>query len=144
MTMKKIALGALAAVVASNASAVAPGVGVRSGQFTIGISGYVPVVCRASVGATVAPTTTGHDIDLGGLKEFCNSPNGYEVYADYSPELAAASLIVDGKKINLSAGGSTRISKSNRAGIASRSIALELPKTARTANASLSFRITAL
>jgi hypothetical protein len=90
----------------------------------------------------LAPSSS-DSVDLGGLNEFCNSPNGYEVYVDYSPSLAAAALIVDGQKIPLSRDGSTRISKSNRAGIASRKIALDLSK-ARSAAGSLSFRITAL
>jgi hypothetical protein len=140
---KKFSLAAVAAVIAaSNASAVAPGIAVDSGQFTIGISGYVPVICRASVGASLAPVS-GANVDLGGLNEFCNSPNGYEVYADYAPSLASASLIVDGQKINLSNGGSTRISKSSQAAIATHSVALDLSKS-QNVGGSISFRIVAL
>jgi hypothetical protein len=100
------------------------------------------VICHASVGATAVPTA-GASVDLGGLKEFCNNPNGYEVYADYAPALASATLIVDGKKVNLSRDGSTRISQSNRAGIATRSISLDLSKT-QGATGAISFRIVAL
>lgn len=128
--------------VAGNASAVAPGVDVNSGQYSIGITGFVPVICRASVGATTAPVA-GANISLGGLNEFCNSPNGYEVYADYSPALANAALVVDGQKINLSKDGSTRISKSNRAGIANRAIELDLSKT-NGASGNIAFRIVAM
>ncbi len=139
----KFTVSAIAALVAaSSASAFAPGVAVQSGDFTIGISGYVPVICRASVGATMAPSS-GAIVDLGGLDEFCNSPNGYEVYADYAPAMANASIIVDGQKINLSRDGSTRISKSNQAAIANHSVALDLTK-AQNAGGAISFRIVAL
>lgn len=126
---------------AGNAVAVAPGVDVNSGQYSIGIRGFVPTICRASVGASMAPVS-GANINLGGLNEFCNSPNGYEVFADYSPALANASMIVDGQKINLSKDGSTRISHSNRAAIANRSIELDLSKT-NNAPGAISFRIVA-
>jgi hypothetical protein len=113
---------------------------IGSGQYTIGIVGYVPVICRATVDATSVPTTPGQ-VSLGGLNEFCNSPNGYSVYADYSANLAKASLIVDGQKVPLSAGGSTRVTKSNRAAIDAHTLALDLPKG--VAADSISFRIVA-
>jgi hypothetical protein len=141
MTYKSILSAAALLVVAGNASAVSPNVDVNSGQYSIGISGFVPVICRASVGATSTPVA-GSNINLGGLNEFCNSPNGYEVYADYSPALSAASLVVDGQKINLSNDGSTRISHSNRAAIASRAIELDLSRT-NGAIGNIAFRIVA-
>jgi hypothetical protein len=139
MSIKYIVPALVALAVAGNASAVAPGVDVNSGQYSISVSGFVPVVCRASVGATVVPST-GSVVNLGGLNEFCNSPNGYEVYADYAAGLANATLKVDGQKINLSRDGSTRISKSNTAAIATRSIELDLSKV-QNANGAISFRI---
>jgi hypothetical protein len=141
MTYKTILPAAALLAIGGNASAVSPNVDVNSGQYSIGISGFVPVICRASVGATSTPIA-GANINLGGLNEFCNSPNGYEVYADYSPALSTASLVVDGQKINLSKDGSTRISHSNRAGIASRAIELDLSKT-NGAVGNIAFRIVA-
>lgn len=139
MSIKHIVPTVVALVMAGNVSAVAPGVDVNSGQYSISISGFVPVVCRASVGASVV-TSTRSTINLGGLNEFCNSPNGYEVFADYAPGLSAATLMVDGQKVNLSNDGSTRISKSNTAAIASRSLELDLTKV-QDASGAISFRI---
>jgi hypothetical protein len=141
MTYKTLIPAAALLLVAGNATAVSPNVDLNSGQYSIGITGFVPVICRASVGATSTPVA-GANINLGGLNEFCNSPNGYEVYADYSPALSTASLMVDGQKINLSKDGSTRISHSNRAAIANRSIELDLSKT-NNASGNIAFRIVA-
>jgi hypothetical protein len=139
MSIKHIVPVLAALAVTGNAAAVAPGVDVNSGQYSISISGFVPVVCRASVGANMVPSSNS-TVNLGGLNEFCNSPNGYEVFADYAPGLSAATLLVDGQKVNLGQDGSTRISKSNTAAIASRSLELDLSKV-QNANGAISFRI---
>jgi hypothetical protein len=116
-------------------------VAVGSGQFSIGISGIVPVICRASVDATVVTPSVG-EVSLGALNEFCNSPGGYEVYADYSPAFAGASLVVDGTRVPLSTSGTTRVSGSSNAAINARSLALDLPEGVSGGN--ISFRIVAL
>lgn len=120
------------------AGAFAPSVDVGSAQFTIGIVGYVPVICRANVDASMIAPVAG-TTSLGTLREFCNSPSGYRVIANYSPELAQAKLIIDGKPVPLHKDGSTVISQSNTAAIADHSLALELPKNGTVGN--ISFRI---
>ena len=72
-------------------------------------------------------------------KEFCNSPNGYRVVADYSASLAGASLLVDGTAVPLADGGSIVVSQSDSAAIADHSLALQLPEGGQTGN--ISFRI---
>ncbi|MGN6819296.1 MAG: hypothetical protein ACTHJR_11570 [Sphingomonas sp.] len=141
--MKKVcvALAAAFALATPAAQAVDPHVAVSSAQYTIGISGFVPVVCRATVDAAMVPAQGGQ-VSLGSLNEFCNNPNGYAVYADYSPDMAKASLLVDGKKVPLGKTGSTQVSKSNRAGIAAHAVSLDLPKDVTAG--SISFRIVAL
>ncbi len=136
-----IALAAAFALATPAAQAVDPHVAVGSAQYTIGISGFVPVVCKASVDAAMVPAQGGQ-VSLGSLNEFCNSPNGYEVYADYSPDMAKASLLIDGKKVPLGKAGSTQVTKSNRAGIAAHAVSLDLPKDVTPG--SISFRIVAL
>jgi hypothetical protein len=140
---KKLFYGAAAAAATLSmpATGAMPNVGVDSGQFTIGISGYVPVVCRASVEQTMVSPHEG-EVSLGALREFCNSPNGYAIHADYSDSLAKAAIIVDGRKVHLGKSGTTEISKSNRAGIATRALELDLPKGVQ--GGSVSFRIVPL
>ncbi len=133
-----IAVAALCAS-ALPAGAFGPSVNVGGAQFTIGLVGYVPVICRANVDASAIAPVAG-TTSLGMLKEFCNSPTGYRVIADYSPQLAQAKLIVDGVPVPLHMdGGSTVVSQSNSAAIASHSLALELPKDGQTGT--ISFRI---
>lgn len=131
---------AVAALCASAlpAGAFAPSVDVGGAQFTISLVGYVPVICRANVDASSVAPVAG-TTSLGMLKEFCNSPRGYQVVADYSPQLASAKLLVDGVQVPLSDAGSTVVSQSDSAKIADHSLALELPQDGQTGN--ISFRI---
>ncbi|MGN6357470.1 MAG: hypothetical protein ACTHLU_08330 [Novosphingobium sp.] len=119
------------------ATALAPAVEMSSG-YTIGIRGFVPVICRASLDATTAATQPGVQ-RLGSLREFCNSPNGYRVQANYSANLAQAKLLIDGKSVPLQKDGTVVVSQSNRAGIVSRTVELDLGKA--VSGGSISFQI---
>ena len=132
-----VAIAALCAT-ALPATAFTPSVDVGGAQFSIGIIGYVPVICRANVDATAIAPVTG-TTSLGLLKEFCNSPSGYRVVADYSAALAEARLIVDGVPVPLGAAGMTVVSESNGPAIADHTLALELPQGGQTGT--ISFRI---
>jgi hypothetical protein len=136
-----LAAAALSSFVAVNASAISPALNVGSGRFTLTITGFVPVICRANVGATSVPAAAG-EVSLGTLEEFCNNPNGYEIYADHSAALAEGSLIVAGQKVELSDSGSTLIRKTDRAGIANSGVTLEVPQG--VSSAQISFRIVPL
>jgi hypothetical protein len=136
-----LAAAAISSFVAFNASAISPTLNVGSSRFTLGITGFVPVICRANVGATSVPVNPG-SVSLGTLDEFCNNPNGYEIYADHSAALSKGSLIIGGQKVQLSQSGTTRIRKTNRAGIDSNGITLEVPQG--VAQAQISFRIVPL
>jgi hypothetical protein len=109
-------------------------------SYNIQIQGIVPVICRAKVDAGTVRVVPGV-ADLGKLTEFCNNASGYKVYADYSPELANASLVVDGRSISLADGGSTLVSTSQTAGIATHDLALNVPQGVK--GGSISFRIVA-
>lgn len=111
------------------------------GAFTIELAGHVPVICRAQLTeALVVPS--GGIASLGRMNGLCNNANGYVIYADHSPELANAVLVVDGIEMKLDAVGATRIARSDHAAIISRSVALKLPQGAT--GGSLSFRVVAL
>ena len=118
-----------ASALVSTAAAAAP-------SFTLELTGHVPTLCYAEVQLDVAR--------LGTISEFCNHANGYEVYAEHSPELADAVLVVDGVEVPLSASGPTRVSRSDRADIATRSLELRLPDGRAAPNGTLSFRVVAL
>lgn len=136
---RKVYLG-VAAVLALSAPATGaiPGVTTSSGDLQIGISGYVPVICRTSLESTFVSPNEGKAV-LGSLREFCNNPNGYAIQADYTPSFASGTIIVDGVSIPLDDTGTVEISRSGRAGIVTRSLELELPEDVEAG--SLSFRI---
>jgi hypothetical protein len=133
---------ALAGIAATTpAMGIAPGVGIDNTSTTIGIVGFVPVICHARVSAESVPAAAG-TVSLGQLREFCNSPHGYRVVADYSPSLAHASLLVDGVAVPLQDDGTTVVSQSDKPAIDTRGIALQLPDD--TSGGAISFRIEAL
>ncbi len=139
--MKLFKLGLVAAALTASiatANSFEPSVAVGAQQFTIGVVGYVPVICRANVDSSLVAPVAGK-VSLGTLKEFCNSPSGYRVVADYSSALIGSKLLIDGIETPLSESGSVVISESDQANIASRAVALELAKDGEAG--SLSFRI---
>lgn len=132
------AVAAAALTIIAPAAAFSPGVEFGGSQFTLGISGFVPVVCRARLETGIIAPQAG-TVNLGTLSEFCNSPNGYRVHADYSAELAAGKLIVDGSALPLQSEGSSVVTQSDRAAIDSHDLQLELPEGIQTGQ--ISFRI---
>jgi len=131
----------LAAAVAALAASATAGAAEPAAGYTLRLEGHVPVICRATVeGGTAA--AEGSHVVLGRLDEFCNNPAGYQVWVDYPPELASATLFVDGQAVALSAAGSTRISGAPTAAVAAHDLALDLPEGAGTPN--LSIRVVAL
>jgi hypothetical protein len=135
---KKLSLALIAAAVPA---AGGPALAAEGGTLRIGVSGFVPVMCRATVHANIVTPKDGY-AELGRLTEFCNSPRGYAVYADHSAELQDVSLIVDGKTVPLHAEGSTLISQSSEPAIAHRSLALFTP--ADHSPGTITFRIVPL
>lgn len=133
-----IALGAIAVAAAAPAFGVTPGIGLGNGDTKIAITGFVPVICHTRVTAPSVPATPGI-ASLGELREFCNSPRGYRVHADYSASLVHARLIVDGVPVPLKPGGTVVVSRSNGAAIEGREVSLDM--RGKPASGTLSFRI---
>lgn len=131
---------ALACATTSAQAKSAPQTSTTSG-YAVEISGVVPVICHTETDIAVIPPGPG-EVSLGALKEYCNNPNGYEVYADYAPTLAKASLTIDGRKVPLNASGSTRIDRSNGARVVTRNLSLNLPES--VPSGTIAFRIVPL
>lgn len=134
-----ISVSALAMLFSSTALG-AGAVGV-SDQYTLDIRGFVPVICRASVETRNVTPARGL-APLGTLREFCNNPNGYEVWLDHSPTLAGAAMVVDGKRVELSPGDATLLSRSEHAAVTARNLDMEMPRDGMTGH--LTIRIVAL
>ena len=128
------------AMIGGSAYAAEPGTAGQTASYSIGITGVVPTICRASLDATVVPATAG-ETSLGALNEFCNSPNGYQIFVESSPELANATLTVGGRSVTLTGEGPVLVAASNGPNMLSRNVTLSSPNGA---GGSLSFRIVAL
>ena len=141
--MKRSLSAFLAATVlcVGSAHAAVAGEGAQTAGYTLTITGFVPVICRATIDATIVPGAAG-ETNLGELNEFCNSPNGYQVFVQGSPELANATLVVDGNSVALSGNGPTLVAASNGPAIETRSLSLNLPEGG--VSGSLSVQIVAL
>jgi len=97
-----------------------------AGQYRIGLSGQVPVLCRVSIDAALVPAGPGR-VSLGTMKEFCNNPHGYQVVLEYAPMAGDAVLIVDGRRIALDSSGFAIVARSPGAAVVERQVELQLP-----------------
>lgn len=133
-----VSAAVLSTLLAGNANSDQP-LSASGAGYTFQIQGFVPVICRATVeGATYAPQAG--RIDLGTLDEFCNSPAGYQVWAEHSPNLAGAKLVIDGREVPLSDSGVTMVSQSPGAAVHKRTLALELADGKTTGSLSIRVR----
>lgn len=118
--------------IAAALSALAPGLALaKPASQTLTIQGYVPVVCRATYDAQVGQYVDGV-VNLGQVREFCNSARGYRVVIEHTGAGDVGSVIVDGREIELSATGSTTIASVNGPAIMERSIAYRPGDTSLT------------
>jgi len=115
---KTVFAGALAAMVLAGTQIAVAG----DANYTINITGYVPVICHVSTSSTLVDSSG--TADLGDMSEFCNNPSGYQVWADYTPGPTSAVITVNGTAIPLSSTGSTMIDSSSTAAIYTRSVSL--------------------
>lgn len=90
------------------------------------VSGYVPLICNVQSSVRAVDAVSQTQIDLGNITEFCNNGSGYEVWADYTPGVEAAQLLVDGVAMPLSPSGSTLISGANSPGRRLHHMAIDL------------------
>ena len=102
LVRQSIALGALSlsAITAAGAAA-APGMDLR---------GEAPPVCSAGIDQPGRGAGGGSGVAIGQLLEFCNAPDGYEVWRDYPADLVGAVLVVDGKDLPLTEARTVRVS----------------------------------
>ena len=103
--MKKMMFALVVASIPASAGADPINV---SQSLTIG--GYVPLVCRADYTPAIDYRPDG-TIDLGTIREFCNSGTGYQVVVEYSATEAPGTLILNGTEVTLEPSGSTVVAE---------------------------------
>lgn len=105
------------------------------------LKGHVPVTCKVRA-ANQAAAIKGDVVDLGGLREFCNAPGGYDVFLDYSRNFAGTTLLVDGTPVELTKEGSVRFAGEDGPALRERSLALDIGKSkGKIRGGAISFRI---
>jgi hypothetical protein len=90
----------------------------------IGMAGQAQLVCGAGVSGPTGAATGSSQVDLGSLNDFCNDPEGYQVFIDYPPSLDSATLIVNGTPVPLTSAGTVRVDSASQANQTSLSLAL--------------------
>jgi hypothetical protein len=120
-TMRDYRFGGVALIAATVLTA-SPAFAGETAQRSFEIRGVVPLVCNATYDGNIAVESDG-TIDLGAVREFCNSGSGYRVVATYSGSADPGSLIVDGRAVALNASGQTTIAESAGPAILSRQLA---------------------
>ena len=95
-------------------------------QTSLSLTGQAQLVCSAGIDGQAAASGQA-PISLGQLKEFCNDPDGYDVWIDYPASLVGDSLVIDGSSVPLTDEGTVRVSHAGGAGAAIHTLALDAP-----------------
>lgn len=119
------AVAALAAVFALAAPGVQAGDGARSASTSIGIRGFVPIICRVQMNIGFGVAGEDGVVPLGQANEFCNSGSGYRVTMTHPANLQNAAVIVDGLRVPLSPSGATVVSDVHHAAIRNVQLAID-------------------
>jgi hypothetical protein len=100
-----------------------------SASQSITLQGEVPLICRVSLAGGSADFDAAGRANLGQASEFCNSSNGYRVYARAEGEVDGASILVDGSRFPLEAGVEFLVASSNTPNVVNRSIVYDAGDT---------------
>jgi hypothetical protein len=96
---------------------------------SVSIQGEVPLICRVSLAGGNADFNAEGQANLGSTSEFCNSGNGYRVYARAEGVTEGASLIVDGARFPLQSGAEFLMASSSTPNSTSRNIVFDAGDT---------------
>jgi hypothetical protein len=131
MFRKSLALAGVLGLIAGSAWATP-----EAASYALQISGFVPTVCHANLDNNAVASQAG-EVALGQLDEFCNDGAGYQVWVDYSPNLAGDTLTVGGQQIVLDSSGTAMIDAASGPNIASKSVTLDVPQNGVSGTVSL-------
>jgi hypothetical protein len=100
-----------------------------SASQSVSVRAEVPLSCRVSLqGGTGEFNTTGVAA-LGSTSEFCNSANGYQIFARAEGNVDGARIIVDNRSFPLAAGTEFAVVNSNGPAVTSRTIGYDAGNT---------------
>src|SRR3569833_4516745 len=78
----------------------------RGSEQTIYLRAFVPVYCEVEIAPTGVPSGNGV-VPLGQSTELCNAPRGYRIILEHPTGLTDAAVLIDAKRVPLSATGET-------------------------------------
>lgn len=124
------------------AAALAVPVSAQAIQGTVNLTAIVPVVCNVHFDAGAMTTEQSGLVQLGSVRELCNSSSGYRLVVDYQPgTLVGAQLQIGGQTVVLDGQGSAVLTDSPVPGNQTRPLAI-LPGDGGFDTASFSLRVT--
>lgn len=124
MSMKYLV--ATAVILAASGLSAQADTGSSKASTVFRISGYVPVLCRVQLAASVSAPDEDGIANLGVAEEFCNAPRGYRVFVNHPANLEGAAVISGGVRIPLSSTGETVLTDSSHADIRQVELAVDL------------------
>lgn len=86
------------------------------------LEAYVPVACSVGFSSDVSQFDASGRASLGTTSETCNSGLGYRLYGRATGDVDGASLIVDGRRVDLAAGREVLLVDETGAGSIARDI----------------------
>jgi hypothetical protein len=96
---------------------------------TISLRGEVPLNCRVSLQGGSGELNGAGVAILGSTNEFCNSGNGYQIFARADGDVEGASIIVDGRAYPLVSGREFPVVVSRTPAVTSRAIGYDAGET---------------
>ena len=121
--MRKVAIGAIAAVVGLAATGGAATGPANAATASFAIRATVPLHCKAQLIRTGMPTAAAESVALGQLAEYCNAPRGYRLMVRYTPgSLTGTTLRIGEDAVVLNGSGMATLSESPIPRIRSRMI----------------------
>jgi hypothetical protein len=100
-----------------------------SASHSISLHAEVPLICRVTLAGGSTDFNAAGQASLGSASEFCNSGNGYRVYARAEGVVDGASLVVDGVVFPLESGAEFLMASSPTPNSTSRSIVYDAGDT---------------
>jgi hypothetical protein len=117
----------------ASATLVVLGVGLISAfdqaSQTVSVRAEVPLSCRVSLQGGNGEFNGAGVAVLGSTNEFCNSANGYQIFARAEGNVDGARIIVDGRTYALASGAEFAVVNSSGPAVTSRSIGYDAGDT---------------
>jgi hypothetical protein len=117
----------------TGATLVALGVGLtsafNSASQTVSVRAEVPLSCRVSLQGGTGEFNGAGIAALGSTSEFCNSANGYQIFARAEGNVDGARIIVDNRTYPLVSGAEFAVVSSNGPAVTSRAIGYDAGNT---------------